>query len=43
MSGGDYGIVVGLFCGSWAFGYVAGYMFKAVRRIIEAAIGVGSG
>jgi hypothetical protein len=43
MSGGDYDLVVGMCAGAWAVGYVAGYLFKAVRRVIEAVTGVGSG
>jgi len=43
MSGADYDVIVGLCAGAWAFGYVAGVMFKAVRRVIESVTGVGSG
>ena len=43
MTWTDVMTVVGQFFAAWASGYVAGYLFKAVRRVIETATGVGSG
>jgi len=38
----DYSDVGGLMLMSWAIGYCAGYLMKAVRRLFESA-GGGSG
>lgn len=39
MSVSDYGVVVGMFLGAFASGWVTGIMFKAVRRVFEITIG----
>ncbi len=42
MNAADFTIIAGLYLAAFASGYVSGVMFRAVRRVIEAAAGVGS-
>jgi len=38
----DYLMMLGMVIGAWAAGFGAGLFWRAVKRVIEKAIGVGT-
>jgi len=42
MTAADFTVIAGLYLAAFGTGYVSGVMFRAVRRVLEAAAGMGS-
>ena len=42
MTATDYGTLIGMIIGVWGTGFAAGIFWRAVKRVIEKALGVGT-